>query len=121
MGFQERVANWTESKKKKYFIAVMILYFIWSNFSQPYFQEKIGVPVTAWAVSNIREFPEKTSQLVGELKNEIEAVIIENVPYYYKVSFTDENGHVKEGYVSKRSVRLIEVPDEAAYEEEREE
>lgn len=121
VGFQERVANWTESKKKKYFIAVMILYFIWNTFLQPYIQENIGVPVTAWVVSNIRELPEKTSQLVGELKNDIEAVIIENVPYYYKVSFTDENGYVKEGYVSKRSVRLIEVPDEAECEVEREE
>lgn len=41
-------------------------------------------------------------------KEDIEAMIIENVPYYYKITFVDENGEVKEGYVSKRSVKFVE-------------
>lgn len=108
IGFQERVANWAESKKKKYYIAILILMFVWDNFVQPYFQEYIGVPIMAWGVAHVRELPEKTSRFVGDIKEDIEATIIENVPYYYKVTFVDENGEEKEGYVSKRSVKLVE-------------
>lgn len=108
MGFQERVAHWADSKKKKYFIAIFILMFVWNNFVQPYFQEYIGVPVMAWTVAHVKELPEKASKFIGDLKDDIEATIIENVPYYYKVIFVDENGEVKEGYVSKRSVKIVE-------------
>lgn len=108
IGFQERVANWAESKKKKYYIAILILMFVWDNFVQPYFQEYIGVPIMAWGVAHVRELPEKTSRFVGDIKEDIEATIIKNVPYYYKVTFVDENGEEKEGYVSKRSVKLVE-------------
>lgn len=107
IGFQERVANWTESKKKKYYIAILVLMFVWNNFIQPYFQEYIGVPVTAWTVAHVRELPEKASKLITDIKEDIEATIIENVPYYYKITFIDENGEEKEGYVSKRSVKFV--------------
>ena len=107
VGFQERVANWAESKKKKYYIAILVLMFVWSNFIQPYFQEYIGVPVTAWTVAHVRELPEKASKLITDIKEDIEATIIENVPYYYKITFIDENGEEKEGYVSKRSVKFV--------------
>lgn len=110
VGFQEKAADWTEKKKRQFFIVVMILHFFWSNFIQPYFQEYIGVPVTAWTVAHVKEIPEKTGKLIADLKEDIEAIIIENVPYYYKVSFIDEHGEVREGYVSKRSVKLIEKP-----------
>lgn len=107
IGFQERVANWAESKKKKYYIAILVLMFVWNNFIQPYFQEYIGVPVTARTVACVREFPEKASKLITDIKEDIEATIIENVPYYYKITFIDENGEEKEGYVSKRSVKFV--------------
>lgn len=113
IGFQERIANWAESKKKKYYIAILILMFVWNNFIQPYFQEHIGVPVTAWTVAHVREFPEKASKLVTDIREDIEATIIENVPYYYKITFVDENGEKKEGYVSKRSVKFIDPAIEA--------
>lgn len=118
IGFQERVANWTESKKKKYYIAILILMFVWNNFFQPYFQEYIGVPITACTVAHVREFPEKTSKLVINIKEDDEATIIENVPYYYKIIFIDENGEEKEGYVSKRSVKFVEPVIENADMEE---
>lgn len=107
IGFQERVANWAESKKKKYYIAILVLMFVWNNFIQPYFQEYIGVPVTAWTVAHVKELPEKASKLIADIKEDIEATIIENVPYYYKITFIDENGEEKEGYVSKRSVKFV--------------
>ena len=28
--------------------------------------------------------------------------------YYYKVTYTDKNGEVKEGYVAKRNLKIIE-------------
>ena len=109
IGFQERIANWTEEKKKKYCIAVFILMFVWNNFVAPYFQQEIGIPVMAWTVSHVKELPEKTGKYITDLKEDIEAIVIENVPYYYKVSFVDENGKLKEGYVSKRSVKRVET------------
>lgn len=107
VGFQERVANWAESKKKKYCIAINVLKFFLTLFIVPYLQEYIGVPVTAWTVAHVRELPEKASKLITDIKEDIEATIIENVPYYYKITFIDENGEEKEGYVSKRSVKFV--------------
>ena len=63
LGFQERIANWAEAKKKKYYVIVLTVLFIWTNFVQPYFQDKIGVPVTAYVVSNVKELPEKASKV----------------------------------------------------------
>lgn len=117
-GFQERVANWTEKKIKQFFILYMFICFIWQNFIQPYFQENIGKPVMAWTVAHVKELPEAAGNLITDLKEDIEAIIIENCPYYYKVSFVDENGNEKEGYVSKRSVRVIETVDEPEETEE---
>lgn len=107
IGFQERVANWAESKKKKYYIAIGIINLFFQLFIVPCFQEYIGVPVTAWTVAYVREFPEKASKLIADIKEDIEATIVENVPYYYKITFIDENGEEKEGYVSKRSVKFV--------------
>lgn len=101
------MANWAESKKKKYCIAINVLKFFLTLFIVPYLQEYIGVPVTAWTVAHVRELPEKASKLITDIKEDIEATIIENVPYYYKITFIDENGEEKEGYVSKRSVKFV--------------
>lgn len=51
------------TKKKKYYVIVLTVLFIWTNFVQPYFQDKIGVPVTAYVVSNVKELPEKASKV----------------------------------------------------------
>lgn len=120
IGFQERVANWAESKKKKYCIANNVLKFFLTLFIVPYLQEYIGVPVTAWTVAHVRELPEKASKLITDIKEDIEATIIENVPYYYKITFIDENGEEKEGYVSKRSVKFVAPVVETEDVEERE-
>lgn len=121
IGFQERVANWAESKKKKYCIAINVLKLFLTLFIVPYLQEYIGVPVTAKTVACVREFPEKASKLIADIKEDIEATIIENVPYYYKITFIDENGEEKEGYVSKRSVKFVApvVETEDVVEQER--
>ena len=120
--FQERVANWTEKKIKQFFIVYMLLNFLYSNFVQPYFQDNVGKSVMAYVVSNVKEFPQKGAEVIGQIQENIEAIITENTNYYYKVIFIDENGETKEGYVAKRNLKLIEEESEAlddiAYENE---
>lgn len=106
-GFQARVANWSEKKKKQYHIVYVILFLIYSISIEPYLQQYIGVPVMAWTVAHVRELPDMASEFIVDLKENIEAIIIENVPYYFKISFADENGDTKQGYVSKRSVKFV--------------
>lgn len=106
--FQERVAKWTEKKILQYYIVIKILSFIWGNFFQPYFQEHVGKPVVAYVISNVKELPEKSSKIIGMIHENKEAVITENVKYYYKVTFTDEKGEKKEGYVAKRNLKIKE-------------
>lgn len=108
VGFQERVANWAAEKYKKYFIVINFWLLIWGIFIQPYLQENVGLPVMTYVVSNVKELPEKGAKIVAQLKENIEATIIENTNYYYKVTFTDENGIQREGYVAKRNLKIIE-------------
>lgn len=107
-GFQERVADWSEEKKRKYYIIIGIIFFIWTNFFQPYFQETIGKPVVAYTISKVKEFPKAAGKVIDELKKDFQAIITEDVPYYYKVTYTDENGNTREGYVAKKNLKIIE-------------
>jgi len=109
VGFQKRVANWAEEKWKKYKYFVYILYAIWSNFGQPYFQQNIGIPVTAYLVSNVKELPEKAGKVICQLEKDIEAIIIEDTNYYYKVNFIDKDGFEREGYVAKKNLKVIDI------------
>lgn len=107
-GFQARIANWASEKYKKYYIAINFLLLIWGIFLQPYLQENVGLPVMTYVVSNVKELPQKGAKIVAQLKENVEATIIENTNYYYKITFTDENGIQREGYVAKRNLKLIE-------------
>lgn len=120
-GFQERVADWSEAKKKKYYIIIGMIYFVWANFCQPYFQDTVGKPVTAYVVSKVKELPQTAGKVIDELKEDLQAIITEDVPYYYKVTYTDEEGNVREGYVAKRNLKVIEVEETAEEDEENEE
>lgn len=110
-GFQQRVKEWSEKKIVKFFIIWRLICFLYSNFFQPYFQQNVGLPVMTWAVSNVKELPQKEAEVICQIKEGVEAVIIENTNYYYKVSFTDENGVKQEGYVAKRNLKLIHDDD----------
>ena len=118
VGFQERVANWAAEKYKKYFIVINFWLLIWGIFIQPYLQENVGLPAMTYVASNVKELPEKGAKIVAQLKENIEATIIENTNYYYKVTFTDENGVQREGYVAKRNLKIIEEPETQETEEE---
>lgn len=111
-GFQQRVKEWSEKKIIRYYIIWKLICFLYSNFLQPYFQQNVGLPVTTWVVSNVKELPQKGAEVICQIKEGVEAVIIENTNYYYKVSFTDENGVKQEGYVAKKNLKLIEQNDE---------
>ena len=114
-GFQARVAEWTENKKIQFFIIWNLIIFIYGNFFQPYLQEYVGIPVTASVVSNVKELPEKGAKIIGQLQENIEAIITENANYYYKVTFTNENGEIQEGYVAKRNLKIIKEEPEETY------
>lgn len=119
-GFQERVAGWTEKKKIQFFIIWQLICFVYGNFLQPYFQENVGMPVTAYVVSNVKELPQKGANIICKLKEGVEAIIIEDTNYYYKVSFIDESGEEREGYVAKRNLKKIEEETQEETEEQEE-
>ena len=78
---------------------------------QPYLQENVGRPVMTFVVSNVKELPQTGAKIVAQLRQNIEATIVENTNYYYKVTFTDENGIQREGYVAKRNLKIVEQPE----------
>lgn len=109
-GFQERFADWSEKKKKQFYILFLIWSFIWSNFLQDDFKQYVCQPIKEYVVAKIRELPNKDAGVIGELKDE-QAIVKGDEPYYYKIIFTGEDGKEHEGFVSKRSVILIEDSD----------
>lgn len=112
-GIQERFANKVEYLKKKYFILYILVVFFISNFIRPIADDIFFQPIRNRIKSVIvREFPQKDSDKVGELKEDDNAVILENVPYYYKVLYIDEEGNVRQGYVSKRNVKPIDMVED---------
>lgn len=112
--FPQKTKEWSKKKMLRYYIIWQLICFLYSNFFQPYFQQNVGVPIMARAVSNVKELPQKGAEVICQIKEGIEAVIIENTNYYYKVSFTDENGVKQEGYVAKKNLKLIEQDEEDA-------
>ena len=117
-GFQERIANWSQEKKIKYFIIWQLICFLWMNFCQPYFQANIGMPAMSYIVSNVKELPEKGAKVICQLKQNVEAIILENTSYYYKVSFIDEDGNVREGYVAKKNLKVLNEDENVEKEKE---
>lgn len=111
VGFQERILNWAEEKRKKYFIAVFFCGLFFNIFIVPYLQNW-GLTVTTKFVSNVKELPQKGAEVICQLKENFEATIIENTNYYYKVIFTDKNGVEREGYVAKRNLKIIEESED---------
>lgn len=109
-GFQERFADWAEKKKRQYYIVLWIISTIWGLFFLDDFKQYICQPIKEYVVAKIRELPNKDAGIIGELKDE-QAIITGDEPYYYKIKFTGEDGKEHEGFVSKRSVILIEDSD----------
>lgn len=117
-GFQEKIAEWSDRKKKKYYIIVAIICFIWTNFFAPYFQDTIGKPVAAYTVSKVKELPKAAGKVIDEIEEGFRAIITEDVPYYYKVTYIDKNGEIKEGYVAKKNLMVIEETEQQSIQED---
>lgn len=118
VGFIERISAWSQEKIKKYWVVVALFTMLWNIFVLPYLQENIGKPAMAAFTSNVKELPEKGAAIICQLKENIEVYITENTNYYYKVSFTDENGIEREGYVAKRNLKIIQEEQEKIEENE---
>lgn len=119
VGFQEMVANWAEGKKKQYYIVYGFIVLFVQIFIMPYLQEQGLIYTTKFVNSvNVKELPQKGAEVICQLKADIQAMVIENTSYYYKVSFIDEDGVQREGYVAKRNLKRIEEPETEGSEEE---
>ncbi len=94
-------------KKENYIFYIIIAFFI-QCFFIPWFADEVGKPVMSKIVCSVKELPEKGAEIICHLEQNIEAIITENQNYYYKVSFIDENGIEREGYVAKRNLKIID-------------
>lgn len=110
IGFQERVKNWAEEKQKKYFIVIFFIRLFLSIFVVPCLQNW-GLTVATKCICNVKTLPQKEAEVMYQLKENTEATIVENTNYYYKVTFIDENGAQREGYVAKRNLEIVEESD----------
>ena len=106
--FAKRIKSWAKEKQKKYNIYKFIGLFIINVFILPYLEENVGKPAMTKVVSIVKEAPEKGAETIYRLKDGVQAIIMENTNYYYKVKFTDENGVERKGYVAKKNLKVIE-------------
>lgn len=93
-------------KKENYIFCIIMMLFIQCFFA-PWFADEVGKPVMSKIACFVKELPEKGAEVICHLEQNIEAIITENQNYYYKVSFIDENGIEREGYVAKRNLKII--------------
>lgn len=93
---------------REHYIFCIIMSFLIAHIFTPWFDEMIGKSVIPKAISLVKELPEKGSEVICHLEQNNEAIITENQNYYYKVSFIDENGIEREGYVAKRNLKIID-------------
>ena len=119
--FAKRIKNWANEKIKKYNIYKLIGLFIINVFILPYLEENVGKPVMTKVESIVKEAPEKGAEIIYRLKDGVQAIIMENTNYYYKVKFTDENGVEREGYVAKKNLKVIEEEMEQSEDNDMEE
>ena len=111
--FNIQLYDGMEKFKKAHFIFYIIMMFLIQHIFFSWFDETIGKHVIPKTTSIVRELHEKSSEIIYYLKQNIEAIIVENQNYYYKVSFIDENGIEREGFVAKRNLKIIDQDDES--------
>lgn len=107
--------NVEKFKREHYRFYIIFSFFIVHIFLT-WFDDTIGKHVIPKTVSIVKELPEKGSEIICHLEQNIEAIITENQNYYYKVSFIDENGIEREGYVAKRNLKIIDKENDSGEE-----
>ena len=94
-------------------IILTILVNLFSNFAYDWISAKLG------KTSNVYEEPKASSSVVINVNVESEIIIIDSVPYYYQIVYTDpETGEEFRGYISKKNVdkESIETNNESELE-----
>ena len=62
--------------------------------------------------AQIRETPEANAQIIQNIETNTPVFVIGNVPYYYEIEFQNmETGEYLSGWITKRSVNVIEAPN----------
>ena len=105
--FREKFIGMNIKKKHQYCRITHILCSLCAFFIRQYIQVDIGSLVVANKASNVRKIPQEEAEVICRMKENTEAIILENVILYYKIAFIDEDGIKKEGYVIKRNLRLL--------------
>lgn len=91
-------------------IILAILVNFVSNFAYDWISAKLG------KASNVYEEPKASSSVVINVNVESEIIIIDSVPYYYQIVYTDpETGEEFKGYIPKKNVdkESIETDNES--------
>lgn len=102
-----------EKFKKEYYIIYLTIIFIINCFFIPFVADNIGKPAMVKTACFVKELPEKGAEIICQLHENIETIITENTNYYYKVSFINENGVEREGYVAKRNLKIIDQNEDS--------
>lgn len=107
--FRERFTSWPIKKKIRYCKINQILCFLCACFIRLYIQGNISLPVVALKVKNVRKMPQAGAEVICQMKENTEAIILEDTILYYRIAFIDENGIKREGYVAKKGLKLLNV------------
>lgn len=76
----------------------------------------IGVIATVIAQAkfpaNVYEEPKVSAPIVYHIEQHQQVIIVNEIPYYYEIEVKDEStNEIKTGFVSKRSIEMIDVKD----------
>ena len=110
-GFQEKACDFFEEIRKKYFVIIIVIWFFYSIFVEPYLQENMGVPIMTRISSKVRSEPNTGSEVVCIMGESTEAIAEEDLNYYYKVYYVNENGEEYVGYIAKKNVAIMNDED----------
>lgn len=94
----EKFADWTQTKKSQYLMIWQILFFLCACFIQMHIQINISLPVKADKAVIVRKQPQPDKGVMCLMKENTEAIIIEDTIRYYRIVFIDEEG-IKKGRI----------------------
>lgn len=100
---KSRFVQWQEKNPFLAFVFLNIIIVILTNLVSSFAYDWISAKLNR--TSNVYEEPRASSSVVINVNVENEIIIIDSVPYYYQVVYTDpETGAEYTGYVSKKNV-----------------
>jgi hypothetical protein len=98
---------WYEKLKAKYPIRVGLIVYVVGIILAFYIQSLLSTSPLSFN-AKIRETPNGDSPVILNISFEdIKVIETENINYYYKVEYIDENNNTRIGYVSKKNISEI--------------